>query len=139
MFPQKVCALTPRLNRNRFSVFCILSLVEISRLSRSRLEDLALGRVVPERLVVSTSPALSNQEQNGFTAHIPKQLLNQIHVREQHATAAVAGKSQVVERLAVSLVSPDDLSCCRIMQDLSLRFFSLTPQSSPRHCPGRSI
>jgi len=47
------------------------------RLSVGGLEDLALGRVVPE------------------------QLLNQVDVGEQHTAAAVAGKSQFVERLTV--------------------------------------
>jgi hypothetical protein len=47
------------------------------RLSVGRLEDLTLGRVVPE------------------------QLLDQVDVGEQHAAAAVAGESQFVERLTV--------------------------------------
>ena len=47
------------------------------RLSIGGLEDLTLGRVVPE------------------------QLLDQVDVSEQHAAAAVAGESQFVERLTV--------------------------------------
>ena len=47
------------------------------RLSVGGLEDLTLGRVVPE------------------------QLLDQVDVSEQHAAAAVAGESQFVERLTV--------------------------------------
>ena len=48
------------------------------RLPVGSLEDLALGRVVPE------------------------QLLNQIHMRKQHATAAVAGESQFAQRFAIT-------------------------------------
>lgn len=48
------------------------------RLPVGSLEDLALGRVVPE------------------------QLLDQVHVREQHATAAVAGESQFAQRFSVN-------------------------------------
>jgi hypothetical protein len=47
------------------------------RLSVGSLVDLALGRVVPE------------------------QLLDQVDVSEQHAAAAVAGQSKVVQRLSV--------------------------------------
>ena len=47
------------------------------RLSIGGLEDLTLGRVVPE------------------------QLLDQVDVSEQHAAAAVAGESQFVERLTI--------------------------------------
>lgn len=48
------------------------------RLPVGSLEDLALSRVVPE------------------------QLLNQVHVRKQHATAAVAGESQFAQRFSVN-------------------------------------
>ena len=47
------------------------------RLSVGGLEDLTLGRVVSE------------------------ELLDQVNVSEQHAAAAVAGESQLVERLTV--------------------------------------
>ena len=47
------------------------------RLSVGGLEDLTLGRVVPE------------------------QLLDQVDVGEQHAAAAVTGESQLVKRLTI--------------------------------------
>jgi hypothetical protein len=47
------------------------------RLSVGGLEDLALGRVVPE------------------------QLLDQVDVGKQHAAAAVASESKIIERLSV--------------------------------------
>lgn len=78
------------------------------RLSVGGLKDLTLGRVVSE------------------------ELLNQVDVGEKHTAAAVAGKSQFVERLTV------DDHRQSLFPKYSKRGIPHTLQSCPRHYRGQS-
>ena len=86
----------------------VAEVVYRDRLSVGSLEDLTLGRVVPE------------------------QLLDQVDVSEQHAAAAVAGESQFVERLTVHGYHQ------RLIPDCFRRGIPRTLQSCPRHYRGQS-
>lgn len=67
-------------------------------LSGGGLENLALGGVVPDCHI--------NTAQVDFpkVVYVPEKLLNQVDVSEQHTTAAVAGKSQIVQSLSVGML-----------------------------------
>ena len=79
------------------------------RLSVGGLEDLTLGRVVPE------------------------QLLDQVDVSEKHTAAAVAGESQFVERLTI-----EDYSQSLFTDSLG-EYRPHTLRSCPRHYRGQSV
>lgn len=92
----------------------------LTRLSGGGLKDLTLGGVVPFHYV---SLAPGNFEK---IAYVPEKLLNQVDVSEQHTTAAVAGESQVVQRLSVEM-PPSVLELGEICLILCFTYPSVRP------------
>lgn len=94
----------PRTARDRWR-----RMLNRGNLSVGGLEDLTLGRVVPE------------------------QLLDQVDVSEKHTAAAVAGESQFVERLTIEDYSQS------LFTDSLREHRPHTLRSFPRHYRGQSI